>query len=236
MGPRSIAMVSAGALIGLAAGPASADVLVDPLAPNTTITGGPAGDTNNPTPTFKFTSSIPASTFACSVDSGPYAPCVSPTTTQQLTDGPHTFYVRATDPAGNVDPTPALRSFTVVPQTTILSGPSDPTNNPAPTFSFSSSAPGSSFECMVAAGAFASCVSPKPTPKLADGSHTFYVRAIDQAGYVDATPASRAFTVRAAPSVLVIETDDQTAESMRVMQNVNSLIGAQGATFTNSFV
>ena len=230
-------MVSAGALLGLAfPAPASAGAAVDPLAPNTTITGGPNGDTNNPTPTFKFTSSTPGSTFGCRVDSGPYAPCVAPTTTQQLADGPHTFYVRATDPAGNVDPTPAWRSFRVVPQTTILSGPSDPTNNPAPTFSFSSSAPGSSFECMVDADAFASCVSPKTTPQLADGSHTFYVRAIDKAGYVDATPASRTFTVQAAPSVLVIETDDQTAESMRVMQNVNSLIGAQGATFTNSFV
>jgi N-acetylglucosamine-6-sulfatase len=39
-----------------------------------------------------------------------------------------------------------------------------------------------------------------------------------------------------APNVLVIETDDQTSESMKVMQNVNSLIGAQGVTFTNSFV
>ena len=36
--------------------------------------------------------------------------------------------------------------------------------------------------------------------------------------------------------MLVIETDDQTVESMRVMANVNSLIGAQGATFPNSFV
>ena len=38
------------------------------------------------------------------------------------------------------------------------------------------------------------------------------------------------------PNVLVIESDDQTVESMRVMHNVNSLIGAQGATFKNSFV
>ncbi len=38
------------------------------------------------------------------------------------------------------------------------------------------------------------------------------------------------------PNVVVIETDDQTQESMKVMQNVNSLIGAQGATFANSFV
>ncbi len=38
------------------------------------------------------------------------------------------------------------------------------------------------------------------------------------------------------PNVLVIETDDQTVEQMRVMDNVNSLIGGEGATFANSFV
>src|SRR5436190_3489963 len=38
------------------------------------------------------------------------------------------------------------------------------------------------------------------------------------------------------PNVLVIESDDQTVEQMRVMNNVNSLIGAQGATFKNNFV
>jgi N-acetylglucosamine-6-sulfatase len=38
------------------------------------------------------------------------------------------------------------------------------------------------------------------------------------------------------PNVVVIESDDQTLESMRVMDNVNSLIGDQGATFKNSFV
>ena len=36
--------------------------------------------------------------------------------------------------------------------------------------------------------------------------------------------------------MVVIETDDQTVESMRVMNNVNSLIAGQGATFQNSFV
>ena len=40
----------------------------------------------------------------------------------------------------------------------------------------------------------------------------------------------------ARPNIVVIESDDQTVEEMRVMNNVNSLIGAQGATFSNSFV
>jgi arylsulfatase A-like enzyme len=38
------------------------------------------------------------------------------------------------------------------------------------------------------------------------------------------------------PNIIVIESDDQTQESMKVMDNVNSLIGAQGVTFANSFV
>ena len=38
------------------------------------------------------------------------------------------------------------------------------------------------------------------------------------------------------PNVVVIETDDQTVESMRVMPNVKTLIADQGVTFDNSFV
>jgi arylsulfatase A-like enzyme len=38
------------------------------------------------------------------------------------------------------------------------------------------------------------------------------------------------------PNIVVIETDDQTLESMRVMDNVKSLIADHGATFENSFV
>jgi N-acetylglucosamine-6-sulfatase len=37
------------------------------------------------------------------------------------------------------------------------------------------------------------------------------------------------------PNVVVIETDDQTLESVRVMRNVRRLIGDQGTTFENNF-
>jgi N-acetylglucosamine-6-sulfatase len=40
----------------------------------------------------------------------------------------------------------------------------------------------------------------------------------------------------AKPNVLVIMTDDQTVESLRVMTNVERLLARQGTTFTNSFV
>ncbi len=38
------------------------------------------------------------------------------------------------------------------------------------------------------------------------------------------------------PNILVLMTDDQTVESMRVMANVRTLLARQGATFTNNFV
>jgi arylsulfatase A-like enzyme len=38
------------------------------------------------------------------------------------------------------------------------------------------------------------------------------------------------------PNVVVIMTDDQTLESMKVMERTNRLLGAQGVTFDNSFV
>jgi N-acetylglucosamine-6-sulfatase len=41
---------------------------------------------------------------------------------------------------------------------------------------------------------------------------------------------------QARPNIVVIETDDQTLESMRVMENVNRMIGNQGARFKNNFV
>jgi hypothetical protein len=86
---------------------------LESVPPNTTITSGPGAATNDPTPTFGFSSSEGGSTFQCKVDAGSYRACSSPRTTAHLADGSHTFYVRAVDAVGNIDPTPATRTFTV---------------------------------------------------------------------------------------------------------------------------
>ena len=91
----------------------SAPVTVDTTPPETTITSGPSGATNDPTPSFSFDSSESGSTFQCKVDSGAYSACSSSETVAHLGDGSHTFAVRAKDSGGNVDPTPASHSFTV---------------------------------------------------------------------------------------------------------------------------
>jgi hypothetical protein len=84
---------------------------------------------------------------------------------------------------------------TTPPETTIDSGPSGTVSGTSASLSFSSSEAGSTFECSLDAGAFASCNSPKDYSGLSDGSHTFSVRATDAAGNTDATPATRTWTV-----------------------------------------
>jgi len=85
----------------------------DSTPPTTTILTGPSGATDDPTPTFAFTSNDPTASAQCSLDNAPYTPCASPLTTPALPEGAHTFTVGATDNAGNTDPTPATRAFTV---------------------------------------------------------------------------------------------------------------------------
>jgi hypothetical protein len=84
--------------------------------PTASITSGPAGGSvvHDSTPTFSFTSSRAGSTFQCRVDAGALKACGSPFTTPALSNGAHTFSVRAVDAAGNVSAA-VSRSFTVAP-------------------------------------------------------------------------------------------------------------------------
>jgi chitodextrinase len=84
----------------------------DATPPETTITSGPSGTSNSTSATFEFTANEPA-TFQCSLDTAPFAACSSPASYTALAEGSHTFRVRSTDTAGNIDPTPPERSWTV---------------------------------------------------------------------------------------------------------------------------
>jgi hypothetical protein len=86
---------------------------LDATAPETSITAQPASPTTATSASFSFASSEPGSTFACQLDSGSWTPCSSPQTYSTVALGEHEFSVRATDAAGNVDPTPATQSWTV---------------------------------------------------------------------------------------------------------------------------
>jgi hypothetical protein len=97
-----------------------------PPPPETTITSGPSGTVNSTSATFEFSSSEPGSTFRCALDNpddSAFNPCTSPRSYPgPLSQGNHTFRVRAIDKAGNLDTSPASRSWfvdTVLPKGTI---------------------------------------------------------------------------------------------------------------------
>jgi len=93
--------------------------VADTTAPETTITDGPSGTVSITTASFSFAASEPA-TFECSLDGGAYGACSSPQVYSGLAATTHTFSVRARDAAGNVDSTPATRTWTIAPVDTTL--------------------------------------------------------------------------------------------------------------------
>ena len=225
------------AKLGTVTDPSPASRSVTPATvPDTTITAGPSGVTNNASPSFSFTAS-PSSgaTFECSMDGAAYEPCTSPKAYSVLPNGAHVFRVRAKNGAGT-DATPAERSFTVdtvSPDTTITAAPSAPTSSPS--FSFTATETGSTFECRLdgpglAVGTYGSCTSPKAYAALAAGDYTFRVRAKDAATNVDGTPATHAFT---SPSTTV--TCHKIAAPNTAIDSANDLHNALAAGQTGCF-
>jgi uncharacterized repeat protein (TIGR01451 family) len=85
------------------------------------------------------------------------------------------------------------------PDTSIKSGPPALSNSTSATFTFAANEAGSTFACSLDSGAFASCASPKTYTGLSDGAHDFQVRATNQAGTSDSTPASYNWTIDIIP-------------------------------------
>src|SRR5205823_14405699 len=124
-------------------------------APTPTIDPPPPPPAHATTPSFNSSSAATGSTLDCRIDSGSWTSSSSPHSLATLSAGSHTLDVRATDAAGNTDGTPASYTWTVdltAPNTTIDASPADPSNDTTPSFSFSSSETGSTFECRIDGG------------------------------------------------------------------------------------
>ncbi len=94
---------------GAAAPPPASDT----VAPNTQLVGGPSGVTTTDSATFTFSASETGATFECQLDGASWTACATPKTYSSLDEGQNTFEVRAKDAAGNVDSTPAVRTWTI---------------------------------------------------------------------------------------------------------------------------
>jgi hypothetical protein len=101
--------------------------------------------------------------------------------------------------------TEAVTAADIDPADTALTvGPPALSGLASGSFGFSSSETNSSFECSLDAAPFAVCASPFEFLNLADGSHSFSVRAIDKTGNVDDTPAGHAWLIDTAAPVLAL--------------------------------
>ena len=185
---------------------------IDHAPPDTSITSQPTNPTNSGNASLGYTGTDGSGTgiasYECKLDGAAFAACAAnPQTYSGLADGSHTFQVRAIDNVGNVDPTPAVYTWvvdTAPPDTSITSQPSDPTNSSNASLGYSGtdgSGTGiAGYDCKLDGAAFAACAAnPQTYSALADGSHTFQVRAIDNVGNVDPTPASYTWVVDTAP-------------------------------------
>jgi hypothetical protein len=83
--------------------------------PDTTITAGPPRHTKATEAKFKFESSERDATFECRLDDGDWETCESPLSLSDLSEGSHSFEVRALGVAEAPDATPATHQWTVNP-------------------------------------------------------------------------------------------------------------------------
>jgi hypothetical protein len=139
------------------------------------ILSGPAGLTNDATPTFALSGDGP---LECRVDAQAWEACSDSYTASELADGGHVFRVRSGADS-------AFRSFTVdtvAPAVTIDGAEDAKVDDTTATVTFSSPEDGVELTCAQDSGEPQPCTSPWSTPDLANGQHSVVVRATDGAG------------------------------------------------------
>jgi len=207
--------------------PASFNWTVDTSAPTTSIdsvtdsnknslSNNSGSRSNSITFTFSGndTGKAEVKRFECSTDNSDFVACTSPFVFANLSDGSHTFKVRAEDNSGNKDASAEVFSWnvdTTPPPANINSafdGNNDTVSNggnttsASITFTFSGTDIGiglDHFECSIDEASFTICASPVQFNSLSDGSHTLEVRAVDKVGNEGPTPTAFVWTVNTKP-------------------------------------
>lgn len=85
------------------------------------------------------------------------------------------------------------------PRTSLRGTPAKRTRDRTPSFRFGSNEAGSTFQCKLDGKPFRACHSPFTSRRLNFGKHVFKVRARDDSGQLDPSPAAYAFRVVAKP-------------------------------------
>ena len=174
---------------------------VDTRPPRTRLTRKPREATRAAVARFRFASGDHHARFECKLDTSSWHSCRPRQSYRHITEGPHSFSVRARDRAGNVDRTPATFAWLVdrTPPDTTVRGAASGRSGTAARFRFGATESQVSFRCSLDGGAFAGCSSPLVLAGLGSGSHTLRVLARDEAGNAEQAPATRSWTVDSSP-------------------------------------
>ena len=165
-------------------GPQPQTVVDGTAPPAPSIDSAPPALTNQTSASFAFSDSEAGVSFQCELDGGGFTACTSPQP-YSVGDSGHVFEVKASDAAGNESGV-ATWSWTVdtvaPPVPTVDSGPPTLTTQTSASLSFSDAEGGVAFQCQLDGLGFSGCSSPAGYSGLADGAHTFEVKALDGAG------------------------------------------------------
>jgi sugar lactone lactonase YvrE len=188
------------------------EAFIDSNGPDTTLQTFPASSTKLSTANFTFTANDVNATFECKLDGAvSWDPTCNGSSSGSasysgLTEGSHQFIVRARDAANNPgNPTTFTWSVDLTaPTISLTGGPTEgqTNNNAHPSFSFDADEPVIGFLCSLDGGAFASCTS-GDSFTVADGSHTFQVKATDNAGNTGVSGTRHWTTDLTAPTVSI---------------------------------
>ncbi len=186
--------------------------VVDRTLPDTLILSGPSDPSQSGTARFLFGATVPdADHWMCALDpagtprASDYRRCEASWQVDGLADGAHTLWVYVVDAKGVSDPVPARWTWTIdrsAPETAITSGPAAESGDAVASFTFESPGdPGiTRFECRLDDGAWLACDGGELVlADLADGEHVMSVRAVNDAGVVDPTPATWVWEVDTSP-------------------------------------
>jgi large repetitive protein len=123
---------------------------------------------------------------------------------------------------------------TTAPSTTLTAQPANPSYQKSAAFSFSSNDPSAVYECSLNGAAYVTCVSGIAYTTLSNASHTFSVRARDNLGNVDLTPAEATWTQLAYNTLALYSMNtaspllDESTYAMSGLVNSGATTGATG--------
>jgi RHS repeat-associated protein len=242
--------------------PVTRVVIVDNTPPATQVLTGPSGETDATTATFTLAGTDNLTppenlAFAWRLDGAEFGAFTMATTATVvgLADGPHTFEVKARDLAGNEDPTPATRAFTVTTRPAIATvSPASGVVGTLVTIGGRGFAPGATQVAFAGTAAVVRTVTPSTiTVTVPTGARSGPVTATTPRGSAASAQdftltATQDFSVRAVPAGAAVPQGSSTTYTVSLLEaeaaafsglaslSVAGLPAGVGATFAPSAV